>query len=116
MNKILLKLNRICFWVVVVAEITSKVGAAGLPLVGSGNEFYAEFDKFNPERIYSSAVADIEDVRTNNRSDINKTYVARAYVLTKTMTSMSDQLALLWTISFTLIGILLQYSYYQMRK
>ena len=116
MNKILLKLNRICFWVVVVAAITSMVGAAGLPLVGSGNEVYAEFDKVNPERIYSSAVADIEDVRTNNRSNFNKTYVARAYVLTKTMTSMSDQLALLWTISFTLIGILLQYSYYQMRK
>ena len=116
MNKILLKLNRICFWVVVVAAITSMVGAAGLPLVGCGNEVYAEFDKVNPERIYSIAVADIEDVRTNNRSNINKTYVARAYVLTKTMTSMSDQLALLWTISFTLIGILLQYSYYQMRK
>ena len=45
MNKILLKLNRICFWVVVVAAITSMVGAAGLPLVGSGNEVYAEFDK-----------------------------------------------------------------------
>ena len=116
MNKTLLRLNRACFWVVVVAAVTSMVGAAGLPLIGSGDDVYTEFDKVDPERIYSSAVADIEDVRTNNRANINKTYVARAYVLTKTMASMSEQLALLWAISFGVIGILLQYSYYQMRK
>jgi len=116
MNKILLRLNRVFFWIVVVAGLTSMVGATGLPLVSSNGEIYSEFDKVNPERIYSSAVADIGDVQTNNRANINKTYVARAYVLTKTMASMTEQLALLWAISFILIGILLQYSYYQMRK
>ena len=116
MNRILLKLNRVCFWIVVVAALTSMVGATGLPFVSQTGEIYSEFDKVNPERIYSSAVADIEDVRANNRNNINKTYVARAYVLTKTMASMSEQLALLWAVSFILLGILLQYSYYHLRK
>ncbi|HCG91651.1 MAG TPA: hypothetical protein DEZ08_07445 [Dehalococcoidia bacterium] len=102
------QLNRVCFWIAIVAAIVSMVFAAGIPWDSDQNGVYKEFDKVSPDIMYSNAVAGVDQTS-------NKTYVARGYVLTKFMSGFVEQVNLLWTVTFLLLALILQIASFKMK-